>query len=85
MDQLANSLRASFVCPTKSMDVTGKYKYNQLVKGMDVMLSLDGSELVSLRTSLRTDLKGASGRYEPNLVISKRGRELLPGLLQLRG
>ena len=77
IDQLENSLRASFVCPTKSIDVTGKYEYNQLVKGMDVMLSLDGSELVSLRTSLRTDLKGTSGRYEPNLVISKRGRELL--------
>jgi hypothetical protein len=77
MDQLANSLRASFVSPTKSMDVTGKYEYNQLMKGMDVMLNLDGAELVSLRTSLRTDLKGASGRYEPNLIISKRGRELL--------
>lgn len=77
MDQLANSLRASFVCPTKSLEVTGKYEYNQLVKGMDVTLSLDGAELVSLRTSLRTDLKGASGRYEPNLILSKRGRELL--------
>lgn len=77
LDQLANSLRASFVCPTKSMEMTGKYEYNQLVKGIDVMLSMDGAELVSLRTALRTDLKGASGRYEPNLVISQRGKELL--------
>lgn len=76
-DQLANTLRASLVCPTKSLDVTGKYEYNQLVKGVDVLLSLDGAELVSLRTALRTDLKGPSGRYEPNLVVSKRGRELL--------
>jgi hypothetical protein len=76
-DQLANTLRASLVCPTKSLDVTGKYEYNQLVKGLDVLLSLDGAELVSLRTALRTDLKGPSGRYEPNLVVSKRGRELL--------
>ena len=51
--------------------------YNQLLKGVDVKLSADGAELASIRTALRTDLKGASGRYEPTLVISQRGRELL--------
>ena len=51
--------------------------YNQLLKGVDVKLSADGAELASIRTALRTDLKDASGRHEPTLVISQRGRELL--------
>ena len=77
LDELANSLRASLVCPQKSLELSGKYEYNQLLKGVDVKLSADGAELASIRTALRTDLKGASGRYEPTLVISQRGRELL--------
>ncbi len=77
LDELANSLRASFICPQKSLEVTGKYEYNQMLKGADMMLTVDGAELASIRTALRTDLKGASGRYEPSLLISQRGREVL--------
>ena len=45
LDELANSLRASLVCPQKSLELSGKYEYNQLLKGVDVKLSADGAEL----------------------------------------
>ena len=77
LDDFANSLQASFVCPQKSVGLVGKYDYNQLLKAIDVMLNIDGAEMASIRAALRTDLRGPSGRYEPSLIISQRGKELI--------
>lgn len=77
VDEFASSLRASLTSPRKSIELSGKYDYNQLLKAADVILSVDGSELASIRTALRTDLKGVSGRYEPSLIISQHGMELV--------
>lgn len=76
LDETAKTLRASFACPQKSAELTGKYEYNPMVKSADVMLSLDGNEVASIRAALRTDLKGSSGRYEPSLVITQRRGEV---------
>ena len=76
LDEAAKTLRASFTSPRKSAEVSGKYEYNQVIKGADVMLTVDGAEVASVRASLRTDFKGPSGRYEPSLVISRSGGEV---------
>ena len=77
VDELASSLRATLSSPLKTMEISGSYDYNPLLKGADLVVKVNGAELASFRTALRSDLKGLSGRYEPSLVISQRGREML--------
>jgi len=77
VDETAKSLRAFFISPVKSAELSGKFEYNELLKGLDVMVTVDGTEYVSMRTVMRTDVKGNAGRYEPSLVISKSGKELV--------
>ncbi len=76
LDETTKSLRAHFQNPQISLELTGKYEYNHLVKGVDVVLMVDGNQVSSIRASLGTDLKASSGRYEPSLIIAQRGNEV---------
>ena len=77
LDDAAKSVRAYFTTPIKSAEVNGKYEYNELLKGADVILVVDGSEIGSVRAALRSDVKGPSGRYEPSLAVTLRNRNIL--------
>ena len=77
LDEAVKSVRAHFTTPIKSAEVIGKYEFSDLLKGADVLLIVDGSELGSVRAALRSDVKGPSGRYEPSLVITRRNRDIL--------
>jgi hypothetical protein len=77
MDEAAKSLRAFFTSPYNSAELVGKYEFTDVLKGADVLLIVDGAEVGSVRTSVRTDVKGQTSRVEPSLVISKRNKDIL--------
>ena len=77
LDEAAKSVRTSFTSPLKNAEFIGKYDYNDLLKGADVLIIVDGEEMGSIRAALRSDIKGPSGRYEPSLVITKRNKDIL--------
>lgn len=74
-DDISKTLRLYFLTPQRSAELIGKYEYNSLVKAADVLFNLDGKEVAAIKGSLRAELKGPSGRYEPSLVISQGGKE----------
>ena len=77
LDEAAKSVRAFLTTPVKSAEFIGKYEYNDVLKGADVLVIVDGMDMGSIRAALRSDIKGPSGRYEPSLVITQRNRDIL--------
>ena len=77
MDEPAKSLRAIFVSPLKNAELVGKYEFSEMLKGADVLLNVDGSEVASIRAALRSEIKDNTGRYVPSLVVTRRSQELV--------
>lgn len=77
LDPSTRALRASFVSPFKSAELAGKYEFNNLVKAVDALLNVDGVQVAAIRGSVRSDVRSGSGRIEPTLVITQKGREIV--------
>ena len=73
LDQLAKTLRASFLSNSKMTELTGRYEYNPLMKAVDLILTSDSTEIASIRAALRS----STGRIEPSLIISQSGLDLI--------